>query len=103
MRAVDIGDQRCGGGAGADHDDLLAFGDEVLWPGLRMDDLALELVHILPFRRVTLGMAIITLAHPEKVRGEAYRFARGLVDGVDGPEIGLARPARMADVMVVAN
>jgi hypothetical protein len=68
-----------------------------------MDDRALELVHVLPFRRKAFGVAIVALAHPEEVRGEALRFARHLVDGVDGPEIGLARPARMRDVVVVAN
>ena len=68
-----------------------------------MDDLALELVHVLPFRRVAFGMAVIALAHPEEICGEAQRLAGDLVDDIDGPEIGLARPARRTDAVVVAD
>ena len=68
-----------------------------------MNDLALELVHVRPFGRVALGVAVIALAHPQEVRGEAALLAGLLVGRVDGPEIVLARPLRRGDAMVVAN
>jgi hypothetical protein len=49
---------------------LLALVVEVIRPGLRMDDLALEVGHPRPFGRVALPMPVIALAHPEEVGGE---------------------------------
>jgi hypothetical protein len=68
-----------------------------------MNDLALELRHVLPFRRVAFGMAVIALAHPEEICGEAQRFAGLLVRCLDGPQTGFARPARRIDAVVVAD
>ena len=87
VRAVggDRRDQRRRGRAGADHDDLLARVVEILRPGLRVDDAALEVVHALPLRRVALRVAVVALAHPQEVGGEAQRLAGVGARGVDGP------------------
>ena len=52
-----------------------------------MDDASLEGFHAVPLRRVALGMAVVALAHPEEVGGEADRLARVGAGGVDGPEV----------------
>ena len=73
--------------ARADHDDALAVVVEVLGPFLRMDDRALELGHALPLRRIALGVAVIALAHPEEIGGEAQLLAGVGARGFDGPEV----------------
>ena len=40
-----------------------------------MDDLALEVVHALPFGRVAFGVAVIALAHPQEIGGDAEGLA----------------------------
>ena len=78
MRAI-VGhrrDQRRRGSARADHDDALVLVVEVFRPFLRMDDRALELGHVLPLRRIALGVAVIALAHPEEIGGEAQLSRR---------------------------
>ena len=105
MRAI-IGhrrDQRRGGRARADHDDALVLVVEIFRPFLRMDDRALEPGHVLPLRRIALGVAIVALAHPEEIGGEAKFFASVGSDRVDGPEVFLARPFRRGDGVLVAD
>src|SRR5215813_3656906 len=91
------------GGPGADDDYALASIVEVLWPSLRMDDGALEVAHALPLRRVTFGVAVVALAHPQEIGGERERLARVRARGLDGPEVVLAGPARPVDAVVVAD
>jgi hypothetical protein len=43
------------------------------------------------------------LAHPEEIRGDGNGLAAVGLLGLDGPEIGLARPARTQDAMLVAD
>ena len=89
--------------AGADDDDALVLVVEIVRPILRMNDRALESRHVLPFGRIAFGMAIIALAHPEEVGGEAMGLAGVRPDGFDGPEVLLARPARRADPVLIAD
>jgi hypothetical protein len=101
-----IGDgrnQRCRGGAGADHDDPLVLVVEILGPLLRVNDPALEGLHGLPLRRITFRVAVVALAHPEEVRREANRFAAVGPDSFDGPEIFLARPPRRGNLVPIAD
>ena len=105
MRAI-VGhrrDQRCRRGAGADHDHALVLVVEILGPFLRVDDRALELGHVLPDRRIAFGVAVIALAHPEEIGGEAKPFAGVVASGFDGPEIFRARPFRRSDRVLVAD
>ena len=92
--------RRC---ARADDDDLLAGVVEVFRPGLRVDELALVLVHPGPFGGVAFRMAIVALAHPEEVGGEALRFAGVRARSVDSPTIVLARPPRGRDHVFVTD
>ena len=98
-----FGNQRRRGRARADHHDLLAVRCEIIRPGLRMHDAALEVVHAVPFRRIAFGMAIVALAHPEEIRGYRDVLAAVGLLGLDGPEIFLARPARAQDPVLVAD
>ena len=68
-----------------------------------MNDRALELGHVLPLRRIALGVAVIALAHPEEIRGEANRLAGVGSRGFDGPEIFLARPFGRGDGVLIAD
>ena len=105
MRAI-VGhrrDQRRRGSARADHDDALVLVVEIFRPFLRMDDRALELGHVLPLRRIALGVAVIALAHPEEIGGEAKLLAGVGARGLDGPEIFLARPFRRGDGVLIAD
>ncbi len=52
----DRGDQRRSSSAGAYHHDLLVRVVEIIRPLLRMNDAALELVEVWPFRRVALDI-----------------------------------------------
>ena len=96
-------DQRRGGRARADHDHALVLVVEIFRPFLRMDDRALELGHVLPLRRIALGVAVIALAHPEEVGGEAPLLAGVAARGLDGPEVFLARPFCRGDGVLVAD
>ncbi len=96
-------DQGRRGRAGADHDDLLVGVIEIVGPLLRMHDAALETVHRRPLRRIAFGVPVVALAHPEEVRGEAQRLAGVGSDGLDGPEVFLARPPRRDDPVLVAD
>src|SRR5271166_1715007 len=91
------------GGARADDDDVPVLVVKVFWPCLRVNDAALELVHPLPFGRVTLGVSIVPLAHPEEIRGEADRLAGVGLNGLDRPEIVATRPTRRIDLMAIAD
>ncbi len=99
----DRGDQRRGGRARADHHDPLALQVEVVRPGLRVDDAALEVGEALPLGRIAFVVAIVALAHPEEVAGEAPRLAGVGPDGLDGPEVLGARPARPRDLVAIAD
>ena len=99
----DRGHERGRRRARADHDHLLACVVEVFRPGLRVHELTLVLVHPGPFGGVAFGMAIVALAHPEKVGGEALRFAGVCARGFDSPTIVLARPPRGRDHVLVAD
>ena len=68
-----------------------------------MDDAALELGHAGPVRRVADRMAIVALAHPQEVGGEAEGLAGIGARAVDGPAIVGARPARRDDRVAVAD
>ncbi len=92
-----------GGGAGADDEDVLALVVEVLRPGLGMDDLALEVIHARPFRRVPLGVAVVALAHPEEAGREVLRLAGIRAGRLDRPAVLCARPLRRGDPVVVAD
>ena len=96
-------DQRRGGGARADHDHALVLVVEIFRPFLRMDDRALELGHVLPLRRIAFGVAVIALAHPEEIGGEAKFFAGVGARGLDGPAVFRARPCRRGDGVLVAD
>ena len=48
-------------------------------------------------------MAVVALAHPQEVGGEADRLARCGVGGVDGPEVRFAGPGRGVDPVPVAD
>ena len=94
------GGRRC---ARADADDFLAFEVNVFRPKLRVDDLALELVHVRPVRRVGLGVIIVALAHPEEVAGESQHFVRFGAAHFQGPEAVLGRPFGRQDLVAVAD
>jgi hypothetical protein len=96
-------DQRRRGGAGADHDDLSVRVVEIVRPFLRVNDPALESLHGLPFRRIALRVAVIALAHPEEIRGQAHGFAAVRSHGLDGPEVFRARPAGRANPVRIAD
>ena len=68
-----------------------------------MDDPALEGLHPRPLGRVALRVAVIALAHPEEVRGEADRLAGVRPRALERPEILLARPAGRGDPVPVAD
>src|SRR5208283_5729896 len=56
-----------------------------------------------PRGRVALSVPVISLAHPQKVCGEAHRLTGVAPDGLDGPQSLLARPARRADLVPIAD
>ena len=99
----DRGHERRRGRAGADHDDLLARVLEILRPGLRMDDPALEAFHARPFGCVALGVPVVALAHPEEVRREPNVLAGVGARGLDRPALLRARPARRGNPVAVAD
>src|SRR5690242_6214979 len=90
-------------GAGADHDDFLAVGFQIIRPTLRMNDPALEIFCPLPSRGVALRMPIIALAHPQKAGGEGRGFTAVGLDRLDGPTVGLVRPTRRNNIVTVSN
>ncbi|MCU0888139.1 MAG: hypothetical protein MUC64_09015 [Rubritepida sp.] len=89
--------------ARADDDDPLARVVQVLGPGLRMDDLPLELGHAGPFGRVALGVAVVALAHVEEGRGEAPARARRAVRCFQCPELRRPVPGGAMDGVLVAD
>ena len=56
--------QCCGGRARTDHHHTLTGQVEVSRPLLRVDDATGKVIHTGPFRRVTRGVTVVTLAHP---------------------------------------
>ena len=76
---------------------------EIGRPRLRVDDAALEGVHVLPLRRVAGLVAVVALAHPQEVRGEAQRFARIGAGRVNRPEVVRARPTGGRDLVAIAD
>ena len=86
-------DQCCRRGAGADDDDVLALVVEVLRPGHRVQDGALEVAQPRPRRRVGIQLPVIPLAHPQEIGGEADLLPRVRAGSGEGPEIVGARPA----------
>lgn len=95
--------QRGGSSTGANDQDPFVFVIEVLRPSLRMDNLAVEFVHAFPFRRITFGMFIIALAHPEKVCAKMYCLTRVLADTFQGPALLVTGPAGSRNRMLIAN
>ena len=79
-------DERDGGGAAADHDDVLTRIVEVGGPELRVDDAAGEALGALERGRVALVVIVIARAHAEEVARIAERAV--------GP-VRLHRPARL--------
>ena len=62
-----------------------------------------ESLHASPIRRVAFLMPVVTLAHPEKIRGEANGRAVAPAASLQRPEIVGARPLRAANSVAIAN
>ena len=60
-------DQRDGCSTAANHNDFLTRIIDILWPLLRMNNLAFERINTYKVRRITLIIAIITSATIDKV------------------------------------
>src|ERR1700730_18631438 len=86
-----------------DHDDPLAGVIEILGPILRVNDHALEAVQPAPFRRVALRMAVVSLTHPQELRGEADRLRGVGPNGRQRPPIVAARPGGRCDPVTIAD
>ena len=81
-RSLEHGDMRALPGHGRDQcgrcraraNDGDAFAGEiqVLWPVLRVNHLSLELVHARPCGRIAVAVAVVALAHPEKIRLDVH-------------------------------
>src|SRR3989338_1158236 len=63
-------------GTRANHQDPAVLQGEPFGPNLRMHDLASEISHLGPLRSESFSVAVISLAHPKKVGGEAKRRRR---------------------------
>src|SRR6516164_4080509 len=87
----------------ADNDDGLARIVEILRPILRVNDPAFVVLHSAPFGGVALAMAVVALAHPQKVRGETHRLAGVGPDAFERPELVPARPAGRGDRVPIAD
>ena len=85
--------------ARADHHHLLVRIVQVFGPGLRMDDGALEVGHAGPLRRIALVVVVIALAHPQEAAGEGQGLAGGGLHRVHGPELLLAGPGGVDDLV----
>jgi hypothetical protein len=70
---------------------------------LRVQDLAFEIGHAGPIRRVSFGVFVIALAHVKEISGEAAGLPRAGADGLHGPKIIIAGPMGGHDFMAVAN
>ncbi len=76
---------------------------EIVRPGLRVDDAALEGFHAVPLRGKGLVVVVVALAHPQEV-GSETEFLIGVgADAFDGPEIIAAGPGGIGDFMAVAD
>ena len=91
------------GGARADYDNILACVVEILWPILRVNDLALVVRHPNPFRRVAPRVPVIALAHPEEIGGEPETFAGIRPARLERPKILAARPACRRDLVTITD
>ena len=96
-------DQGRGRGARADDHHRLALAVEVFRPGLRVDDLPLEVGHAGPLGRVANRMPVVALAHPEEVRREGAALAGVGALGDHGPERVGARPGGRKDLVAIAD
>ncbi len=83
--------------AGADDDHLLVPVVEVVRPCLGVHDLAVETIHSLPFRGVTPAVAVVPLAHPQEVAGEADLFAGIGAGDLERPTPVVGRPGGGGD------
>src|SRR5690606_26426975 len=99
----DVGNDRRRRCPGANHDDVLALEIDIFRPGLRMNDLALEVAHAFPVGRIAFGMAVIALTHPEEVAGEDALLACVALPRNNGPALLVARPGGRRDPVVVAD
>ncbi len=99
----DVRDERGGGGAGADHHDLLVGEVDLVGPLLRVDHLALEVVEAGPLGRVAGVVPVVALAHPEEAGGEVQLLVGvGAADG-DLPPPLVGGPLGGVDAVVVAD
>ena len=94
--------RRCGS-AGANHQNVLAGVVDVGWPCLRVDNLAFEVVHPRPIRRIALLVPIVSLAHPKEVGRKRKIFTRLLVANDEIPTLGRAIPIRRNDAVTIPD
>src|SRR6202048_4719552 len=59
--------------------------------------------HPVPLGRVAPRVAVVTLAHPQEVRGETDRLAGIRPGGLDRPELLVTRPACRGDRVPIAD
>src|SRR6202020_2154910 len=90
-------------GAGADDNDLLTCTVQIFWPRLRVNDPSFESLRAFPLGRVAFLVPVVSLAHPEKIRGEANGRAVAFPASLQRPEILGARPVRARNPVSVAN
>src|SRR5215472_11649598 len=87
----------------ADDDDFLPRIIKILRPILRVNDAPVEVLHSAPFRRVALGMTVVSLTHPQKIPSETHRFARISPRTFERPELVNARPPGHRDRVPIAD
>jgi len=112
-RALEHGDMRAGlhnvgnqgrsGRARPNDNHLLALERKIVRPGLRVNDPPPKILHAVPFGHEAFRMPIVTLAHPQEVRGHGNRLCAVDLFGFDGPEVLPARPVRAQNPVPVAN
>jgi len=68
-----------------------------------VEEAAVEGVGAGPVGRVAVFVAVVALAHPEKVGGEAQLFLGVGAGGVDGPEAVFRGPGGAGDAVLVAD
>src|SRR5262249_61814970 len=87
----------------ADDDDRLPRVIEILRPILRVNDAPFEILHSTPFRRVAVGMTVVSLTHPQKIPSETHCFAGVGPRTFERPELVAARPAGHRDCVPIAD
>ena len=89
--------------ARTDDDDRLPGVVDILRPILRVNDPPFEVLHSGPFGRITLGMTVVALAHPQKIGSDPHRLAGIGPHTFEGPELVAARPAGRGDCVPIAD